>query len=62
MSNSTRLLFSIGLVAHIGNIIFSVIDSNWFAFAGWGVALCYFPFENLKCSSKKKENKKWTKK
>lgn len=54
---SKSILFSIGLVAHIGNIIFAVIDSNWFALSGWMVALCYFPFKNLK-SAEKGEKKK----
>lgn len=43
-----KILYTIGLITLIGNLLFSIIDFNWFAFLGWLSALCFFPYEKLK--------------
>lgn len=49
MENFNPWLFRIGLVANILNIIFSIIFyKSLFAMLGWMVALCCFPYKEMK--------------
>jgi len=61
----TKTFLVVALVAIILNVIFSLVSLNWFAAAGWFVALCYFPYKNIQdktLSQKMRETERKTNK
>ncbi len=57
MKKGLKIFMIVGLFTLVGNVIFSVIHKNIFAFGGWLVALLWFPYEEVFIQDNKGEQK-----
>ena len=55
--NNKRLFYSIVLLSVCGNFFIALQSLNFSATMGWIVALCWFPYKNIR-TSKQRSNQK----